>query len=129
MRGGSGSQGSELAFEQCVQDTRLRGRRERCDVIEEKGSFVRERELSRARMECFRKGSRLMTKELTLQQLGGKRRTIGLYEIVRRAVRQHVDGPGDQFFTRSAFAAQQNCSVNASQFADLRHDVTHGGAQ
>src|SRR5438477_5834580 len=64
----------------------------------------------------------LVPEQLALQQGGGNRRTVHFDETALAAATQFVNGAGDEFFSRSCFAGNEDGCVRRRNSLDTLQD-------
>jgi hypothetical protein len=102
----------ELLFLQNAQEFRLYGQRQVPNFVKKKSAGISHFET--ADFLCYGpgKGTLLVPKQLTLQEIEGYGSAVKLHEGASAARTQIVNGMGDQFLPRSGFSQNQHSGIS-----------------
>jgi hypothetical protein len=109
--GAATSETFEFLFLQNTEELRLQREWYVADFIKKEGSFVSQFEAAHLLCDCARKGSPLMAKKLTFEQVEGNGGTIQLDQCVSAAGARIVDRVSDEFLASARLALDENGSV------------------
>ncbi len=114
---------------QDMQELGLKQARHLANLIQAQSSATREFEPARLPAVGTRKGPFFVTKQLGLEQLGRKRRTVHQNERPRASFRHGVNGARNHVLPYPALTSNQYGRVGASDQADHVHQRLHRLAQ
>src|SRR5438876_6796572 len=117
----------ELAVLEHVQELGLEPQRRLPDLVEEERALIGRLELPRLLPIRARECALLVTEQLGLEQLTGKRGAVHLQELAMGAWRRLVDRPGHHFLADSALTSQQHGGVGGGHLRDELADRLHLG--
>src|SRR5262245_60792945 len=109
----------ELNFLKDAQELRLEIGWNFTDLVEKKGSTIREFESSDSVTNSPCERAPYMTKEFTLEQLSGKRGAVHLYQGMLRSPASGMNCARDELFTRSRLALNEYVCLRQRQHTDL----------
>src|SRR6201997_1333635 len=105
------AQALELLFLQHAQKFRLQGQRQVSDLVQKESAGISHFEAANLLCNGPGKGTLLMPKQLTLQQIERYGSAVKLDEGASASRAQIVNGMGDQFFPRSSFSQNQHSGI------------------
>src|SRR5206468_11183215 len=108
----------EFAVLQDVQQLGLELQRDLADLVEEERALIHRLEFAGLLPVGARECALLVTEQLVIEQLAGKRRAIHLQELPMDARRRQVNGPGHDFLADSALTLQQYGDVESGHLRD-----------
>jgi hypothetical protein len=110
---------------QDAENLRLRGRRHVADFVEEDGAVVALLELADALRGGAGERAAFVAEQFAFEQLLRDGRAIDGEERLGVAFAVMIDGAGDEFLTRAAFAGDERGGIGSGDLADEFEDLLH----